>query len=526
MKNFLRLYWPKLLLFLALFAVALRIGNLFSALDYDEIWTMTYFSSKGVKAIFTELSLPNNQVLNSLCVKGALALGVPVWGIRLHSLIAGVLAVMLMVPIGIRMGKTRGAGFWSAVFLLCSAPAAIYSQLARGYELQLFFLLLYTWGILYVPLKKFRYLALGAVAAGGLGAVLTLPTSVIYLGCITCAAFIQRPKLPEKELLILLAAGVVFCGLWYGINFHQFREGQQFGTEIHSMRELLSFSFKTLDSLIPLLWCPFIALGLALLPKRRSGAAAGIIAAVLLSALATRGGPERVYIPLAACAALLAGAGADRLCRKLSSVKTLYGVAAAGAVILCAAGGFCANTAHWTPADWYALFAKGESYDKNTLVIYSGTNGFPVMWNNQPRSLEDNANRISGGILEKMVSFTSDSVLNGVDEKFNEQTLPLKNKGLAVDAGFLYGLELISVPADGDEVILVISQEEKVVVNQILAAIMPTGRFLRLNIFFEDNSATEKHSSIRGGIVDKSSLFDWKKLPESMKLYRIKTVKE
>ena len=133
MKNFLRLYWPKLLLFLALFAVALRIGNLFSALDYDEIWTMTYFSSKGVKAIFTELSLPNNQVLNSLCVKGALALGVPVWGIRLHSLIAGVLAVMLMVPIGIRMGKTRGAGFWSAVFLLCSAPAAIYSQLARGY---------------------------------------------------------------------------------------------------------------------------------------------------------------------------------------------------------------------------------------------------------------------------------------------------------------------------------------------------------------------------------------------------------
>lgn len=526
MNNFLRLYWLKLLLFLALFAIALRVGNFFSALDYDEIWTMTYFSSKGVKAIFTELSLPNNQVLNSLCVKGALALGLPVWGIRLHSLIAGLLAVMLMVPIGIRFGKTRGAGFWSAVFLLCSAPAAIYSQLARGYELQLFFLLLYTWGLLYVPVKKFHILALGAVAAGGLGAVLTLPTSVIYLGCITCAAFIQRPKLPEKELLVLLGAGVVFCALWYGLNYQQFREGQQFGTVINSHRELLSFSFKTLDALIPLLWCPFIAVGFAALPIRRSGAVAGIIAVVLLSALLTRGGPERVYIPLAACGALLCGAGADRFCRKLSSLKPLYGAAAAFAVLLCAAGGFYANTASWTPTDWYALFAKGESYEKNTLVIYSGTNGFPVMWNNQPRSIEDNASRISGGILEKMVSFTSDSVLNGVDEKFNEQTLPLKNKGLTVDGGFLYGLELITVPEEGDEVILVISQEQKVIADHTLAALMPTGRFLRLNIFFEDNSATGKHSSIRGGIVDKSSLFDWKKLPESMKLYRIKTVKE
>ena len=526
MNNFLRLYWSKLLLFLALFAIALRVGNFFSALDYDEIWTMTYFSSKGVKAIFTELSLPNNQVLNSLCVKGALALGLPVWGIRLHSLIAGLLAVMLMVPIGIRLGKTRGAGFWSAVFLLCSAPAAIYSQLARGYELQLFFLLLYTWGLLYVPVKKFHILALGAVAAGGLGAVLTLPTSVIYLGCITCAAFIQRPKLPEKELLVLLGAGVVFCGLWYGINYQQFREGQQFGTVINSHRELLSFSFKTLDSLIPLLWCPFIAVGFVALPIRRSGAVAGIIAVVLLSALLTRGGPERVYIPLAACGALLCGAGADRFCRKVSSLKPLYGAAAAFAVLLCAAGGFYANTASWTPTDWYALFAKGESYDKNTLVIYSGTSGFPVMWNNQPRSIEDNANRISGGILEKMVSFTPDSLLNGVDEKFNEKTLALKNKGVKVDGGYLYGLELISAPADGDEVILVISQEQKVVADHTLAALAPTGRFLRLNVFFEDNSTAGKHTSVRGGIIDKSSLYDWKKLPESMKLYRIKTVKE
>ena len=74
MKLFLKLYWKKLLLLLILFGCATRVGNMFAALDYDEIWTMTYFSSKGIKAIFTELSLPNNQVLNSLCVKGIMML--------------------------------------------------------------------------------------------------------------------------------------------------------------------------------------------------------------------------------------------------------------------------------------------------------------------------------------------------------------------------------------------------------------------------------------------------------------------
>ena len=143
------MYLKKLLLLLVLFAAALRLGNFFGALDYDEIWTMSYFSTRGLKAIFTELSLPNNQPLNSLFVKFAIEAGTPLWGIRLHSLVAGVLAVLLMVPIGIRIGRSRGAGLWSALFLLCSAPAAVYSQLARGYELQLFFLLLYAWGLVY-----------------------------------------------------------------------------------------------------------------------------------------------------------------------------------------------------------------------------------------------------------------------------------------------------------------------------------------------------------------------------------------
>ena len=516
MRPFLKLYWQKLLLLLLLFACATRLNNIFAALDYDEIWTMTYFSSKGIKAIFTELSLPNNQVLNSLCVKGILALEAPLWCIRLHSFIAGVLAVMLTIPIGIRLGGSRGAGFWSACFLLCSAPAAAYSQLARGYELQIFFLLLYTWGLLFAGVKKYHLWAAGAVAAGGVGAVLTLPTSVIYLGVITLCAFFARPRMPDKKLLMLLGAGVLFCGFWYGINLSQFRAGQQFGTVITSHKAFFTFAFNTLDALVPVLWCPFLLGGLLLLPRRRGAILACGIALVLLSAFVTRGGPVRVYIPLAVFAALLCGAGVDRLCRKAGKKWFVPALCA----LLCCAGGFYFNMKTWAPPDWYALFAKGRSQPQSTLVIYSGTNSFPVMWNNQPHSLADNSARIAAPLLEKLLCFTAKGELNGVDEKFNESTLPLKTRGIPADGGYLYSLEAISVPSDGDEVILISCKSDKAVDAALFKEIARTGRYLRLNIFFEDNSS-EHTNCIRGGIVEKSSLFNWKELPDTVKLYRI-----
>ena len=519
MNRFLKLYWKKLLLLLFLFALVIRTGNLFAALDYDEIWTMTYFSTKGIKAIFTELALPNNQPVNSLLVKGAMMLELPLWGIRLHSLLTGVLAVMLMVPIGIKLGGSRGAGFWSALFLLCSAPAVSYSQLARGYGLQLFWLLLYTWGILSVSDTRKHIFALGAMALGGIGAVLTLSTSVIYLGVITLGAFILRPRLPGKDVLVLLGAGVCFCALWYGINFEQFREGQQFGTQIGSHKAFFTFAFTTLDPLIPLSWCPFLVAGAALLPRKKSAVLLGGAALVLLSALVTRGGGPRVYIPLAAAGALLAGLGTDRLCRKLKDKSFLPALAA----LVCAGAGFYANQAFWTHPDWYALFAKGKAQDQETLVIYSGTNGFPVMWNNQPHSLEDSSARMNAPALRKMLCFTGEARLNGVDDKFNEASLPLKSRGVPLSGGFLYALERISTPNAGDEIILITLNEDKLFDKSLFEKISKTGRFLRLNIFFEENSGRESVSCIRGGIVKDPSLFDWKELPGSVRLYRINT---
>ncbi len=518
MKSFFRLYYKKLLLLLLLFAAATRISHLFAALDYDEIWTMTYFSTRSIKAIFTELALPNNQPLNSLFVKLSLCLALPLWGIRLHSLISGVLAVMLMVPIGIRLTGSRGAGFWSALFLLCSAPAAVYAQLARGYELQLFLLLLYTWGILYQDVKKFALPALAAMAAGGVGSILTLPTSVIYLGIITAGFFVLRPRRPSKSLIFLLLGGVIFAGVWYGVNFVQFRAGQQWGTPITSHKEFFTFAFKTLDALIPLLWCPFLVCGIALMPRKKSAVLAGGIFLVLCSALITRGGPPRVYMPLAAAAALLCGAGADLLCRRLKK----YAAPAAAAVILCCAAGLYANTAFWMPPDWYALYAKGKDQDEKTVVIYSGTNGFPVMWNNQPDSRAENTKRLSHSAPDKLLCFTSNGIINGVDTSFSESHIPLPIKGTPHEGGFLYSLEAVSRPADGDSVILITCDEEKVLDTAFFEDIAKTGHFLRLNIFFEEPADNGKVTLIRGGVIRNAALFDWGKLPPSIRVLKIK----
>ena len=211
--------------------------------------------------------------------------------------------------------------------------------------------------------------------------------------------------------------------------------------------------------------------------------------------------------------------GADRLRGILAEYVHEGGVPAA---LLCAAGGLYFNTGFWMPPDWYALYAKGKAQAQGTLVIYSGTNGFPVMWNNQPDSTEENGSRLSQSTLDRLLCFTSDGILNGVDTSYSETHLLLKLKGLPHEGGFLYALESISEPADGDSVLLITCNGEKSLDTLLFNEISQSGRFLRLNIFFEVQKEEEFVNIIRGGVIDKAAAFDWKKLPEKMKLFRIK----
>ena len=516
-----RRYWKKLLWVLCLLALAGRLGGLFAALDYDEIWTLEFFSTKPVSAIFQELALPNNQPLNSLWVKFAVSAGLPFWGIRLHSWIAGALSVLLMAGLGARLGGSRGAGLWSGLCLLCSAPCAIYAAQARGYGLQLFFLLLTAWGMTMAGKRQWRFAAPAAVAAGGLCSILTLPTSVLFLGAIVLGSFIVRPRLPDKLLGGVLIAGALFCLVWYGVNLKQFQSGQQFGTPISGAVDMMKFAFATLEKLIPLEWCVLLIPGVLLAPRRLGPAVLCGMTAVLLSAFVTRGGPVRVYIPLAAGAALLCGIGADRLCRRFPGPRA--GIIAAVTLTLAVSGSF-RELPRWRSPDWYALFERGAKQGNDTLVVYPGADGFPIMWNNRPRSIEENAARIAGSAgLKRLFLFSGDH-LNGVDLNFSEAQIRLATPGTPGEGGSLFALEKTVAPAPGDELLIITRDWEKLLDQAFAAELAQVGEFLRLNVFFEDNPVPGRLSVIRGGRLKKAGVIDWKNLPGQTDLFRLKPI--
>ena len=524
MNAFFRRYWKKLLWGLCLLALAGRFGGLFAALDYDEIWTLEFFSTKPVSAIFQELALPNNQPLNSLWVKLAVDAGLPLWGIRLHSWIAGALSVLLMAGVGARLGGSRGAGFWSGFFLLCSAPCAVYAAQARGYALQLLFLLLAAWGMTVNGKRKWRFLAPAAVAVGGLCSILTLPTSVLFLGAVVLGTFIIRPRLPDKVLGSVLVAGALFCLVWYGVNLKQFQSGRQFGTPISGAGEMIKFAFVTLEKLIPLEWCVFLIPGVLLGPRRLGPAVLCGMTAVLLSAFVTRGGPVRVYIPLAAGAALLCGVGADNFCRFLLRYGKAAATAGVAAALALSVTGLVRELPRWRSPDWYALFELGARQKEDTLVVYPGADGFPVMWNNRPRSIEENAARIAGSAGLKRLFLFSGNHLNGVDLNFSEKQLLLETPGTPGEKGSLFALEKIDAPAPGDELLIITRDWEKLLDAAFAAELLRAGEFLRLNIFFEDNSAPGRLSVIRGGRLKKAGVIDWKNLPGQIDLFRLKPI--
>lgn len=173
-------------------AALFRIFRLDAALEYDEIWTLENYASASLKVIFTELALPNNHPLNSLAVKlTAFSGGAPQW-IRLVPFLAGVLAVPLAGAAAFGLWKRRSAALWSMFFVAVLPQAVLYSQQARGYSLQLFFLLVFTAGLL--AARRRPVAGCAGILLGAAGAMLTLPTSAFYLAAIGSAGLYRCRK--------------------------------------------------------------------------------------------------------------------------------------------------------------------------------------------------------------------------------------------------------------------------------------------------------------------------------------------
>ena len=141
--------YRKYAMYLVLFAIILRLNGFFSSLTYDEIWSLENFANLSVYDIFTQLKLPNNHPLNTLFIKLVSRLNVDFIFIRLSALLSGIGVVLLLGVVANTIFKSKITTLVVLIASLFNYPLICFSQVARGYQLQCFLLLLYSVSLLW-----------------------------------------------------------------------------------------------------------------------------------------------------------------------------------------------------------------------------------------------------------------------------------------------------------------------------------------------------------------------------------------
>jgi len=448
---------------LVVLGAALRISGIGSALVYDEVWTLERYVSAPVSAIFTDLAIPNNHPLHSLLAKWSMAwFGAGVIQLRLPVLLAGIAALLLAVPLTLRLSRSRGVTLLVLALLALNYPLIGYSQVARGYEIQFVLLLAFAWGVS-VLAEKPRFAVAAGTAAAAVAAVLTLPTSVLYLIPPLLFLVWRQRKSPAAWTAAVIPG--LFCLVWYPLNFQAFRSGQQaFGTVLATPGAFLAFPAEVFPMLFGwlLVFVPFGCL------NRKRRRLVGLLAIVILfplaAALLTRAGGARVYLPLVYPLALLAAFGVGFLCRKQRNRSARAAVVAA-ALLLAVWG--CRSGYAGREADLAEVFAQARKLPVNVLPVYRGNEAFAAEWNNRPDITFDMLARIGYQGKEKLwlLQMEADGV-NGLTEDGNEITLPLGSAkqwiALERNTGRLYELcPLETAPEPGSVVVAILPPQEE-----------------------------------------------------------------
>lgn len=424
--RFFRLLWIGTLLVGAL----LRISGLFSSREYDEIWTLESFAPQPLSVIFTDLALPNNHPLNTLGVKLCIACFDNPCLIRLPALLTGLGSLLLFPVVAFLWTRRRGAALAATFFFAFSHMAIGYAAQARGYGLQLFFLLLFCAGLQlsgrYRP-KRYRHLPEAMVFLGGAGAVLTLPTSILYLApaaLLGWHCWRKRP-FPCQPLKIVLAAGVVLTAGWYLLNYHALRAAQVWGTPVTGAGQFLTLVSDTLLHLNGPVVLLLASAGI-LLRFRRAWPLLVITAIPFLSAIATNAGGVRVYLPLVVPGALLAGMGLEAIYRRFSAKKRRL----AAVFTICLVGLFLLNWYDTAPQykaqDWFSLYDQIRKLSPEYMIALDAGDGYPYTWNNMPNAYKDYDLRLRNTMSQReLISFLPPNHLNGTDRHGASQRFQL-----------------------------------------------------------------------------------------------------
>lgn len=421
-------------------ALCLRLNMFIAPMEYDEIWTLENFSRHSVWRILTDLATPNNHPLNTLFVKlWSHCFEVPQL-IRLHSLIFGVLSVLLTGVLALGLFRSRAAALFSMLFIAFDAAAVCYSDLARGYSTQLFFLLLFSCGIVwsgrlrkFVPWKK--YLPEAAIILGAVGAVLAVPSAPIFLAAIMIAGRFYHRKPPELTVYLAMGIAAALVAAYLGLNYGAIREAQdKFGVRFTELGQWFGFVLMILQDFFALAVVP-VLLVIAATDRKRGMLLFFCAALILGSAAFVSAGPSRVYLPICVLVALGCGRGAHALftvalCRNNRKLAAILAVSAA---FLAGIGCYQLYDT-WHITDYWSWLEAGQSMPPDYLVVYPATAGYPLWWNNDRRKLElDQSERMNfDGIgARNLLCFGIEpGHINGANPK--KDGMPQEDRPLAV----------------------------------------------------------------------------------------------
>ena len=328
-----------LLLFCFVAMIGLRLMNIQSqSPEYDEIWTVLHYVDIPVGRILSDVATPNNHVLNSLGIK-FFSGWIPnqVVAMRLPALLAfaGLFLLLLRAVLKLYSDKAVRGAVMAAVLL--DGMILHYAETARGYSLQVFFVFGLLFSLLCFNSENGRNRIFNSVMwlLCAIGSCLSVSSGIIFAAVLTglwLLLFLPfRDGIAKiwKEYRALIVSGVLFSLfvlIWYGGNYSQFAQGRSnFGESFTSIGQYLIYSFNILWT-TGLLW-PLLILFAGIAVFRREAQvrvcllSAGAVLMVLISALFTKGGPPRVYLPLIPVAMFGAGFVLDFILQRYEKIK-------------------------------------------------------------------------------------------------------------------------------------------------------------------------------------------------------------
>jgi hypothetical protein len=372
--------------------VAVRVVNILrNTPEYDEIWTVQNYRDIPVRAVFSDVSTPNNHVLNTLGIRFFLSV-VPHHNlaVRLTALLGfcALFAVLLRASLlFFNNSFIRGAVLAS---VLLNGMLLHYAETARGYSLQSFFVFGIFFSLLCFQFRPRENRAFNACMwfLCAVGACLSVSSGALYVVILTglwallYVRFRDGVKKVWHDNRPLILAWMVWSVLalaWYGGNYSQFAAGRElFGESFRSPARYFSYCFEAARNTGLLLATPCLAAcGVLLLLRgkpqwRLCALTGGAVILMFLSALVTKGGPARIYLSLFAPAVFGVGAAAEELLTDSGKFKRI------GLFLLLALAAMCVafsdrNRKKAADPDLAVVFREVLKQDSHVFVSYKSS---------------------------------------------------------------------------------------------------------------------------------------------------------